>query len=148
MEGIVTCKRVETAQELSQALDIRRRVFVEEQQIPAEREQDGRNPEAFHVLALIENQPIATGRLVIPSEAEGILARIAVLPLYRRQGIGTKIVEELEKLAYDAGVRHLVMTPHDYLESFYHRLGYHKIPGEKQVAAHRVITMEKFLSDI
>ena len=144
-EDYVTFKRVETAEELSHALSIRRRVFVEEQHIPAEREQDGRDSDAMHILACIDNRSVATGRLLIAPEGEGTLARIAVLPIYRGQGIGAKLVRILEEWARKAGVRHLVMTPHKYLEQFYGRLGYRRIPGEKQVAAHHVITMEKML---
>ncbi len=145
MDTIVTFTRAKNPGDVSQALDIRRKVFVQEQHIPAEREQDGRDPEALHVLALIKKSPIATGRLLLASGGEGKMVSVAVLPEYRGQGIGARVVRQLENMARAVGVRRLVLTPHEYLESFYDRLGYHKIPGEKQIAAHHVITMEKWL---
>jgi len=145
MNTIVTFTRAKNQDDLSQVLDIRRKVFVQEQHIPAEREQDGHDPEALHVLALIEKSAIATGRLLPAAGSEGIMARIAVLPEYRGQGIGARVVRQLENMARAVGVRHLMLTPHASLESFYDRLGYHKISGEKQVAEHHVITMEKWL---
>ncbi len=145
MDAIITFTRAKNQDDLWQVLDIRRKVFVQEQHIPAEREQDGHDPEALHVLALIKKSAIATGRLLPAAGGEATMARIAVLPEYRGQGIGVRVVQQLENMARAVGVHHLVLTPHEYLESFYDRLGYHKILGEKQVAEHHGITMEKWL---
>ena len=60
---------------------IRYRVFVEEQQVPVEIEQDGRDQHAYHWLATdFDDRPIATARLL----PDGQIGRMAVLPEYRR----------------------------------------------------------------
>ncbi len=90
---------------------------------------------------------VATGRLIINDDHRGTLSRIAVLQDYRERGIGKKIVSTLEHMARERGVTYLSLQPHYYLEEFYGKMGYKKIPGrESNVAGHPLITMEKFLS--
>ncbi len=71
---------------------VRQVVFVEEQGIPEDLEWDGRDETCRHALALsLDGQAIGCGRI----KADGHIGRIAVLPTWRNQKVGTAIVEAL-----------------------------------------------------
>jgi predicted GNAT family N-acyltransferase len=133
---------------VSAAREIRVAVFVEEQGIPRHLELDEIDAHATHVLALTAAEsgtPVGTGRV----HAEGdvaVIARIAVLPSHRGRGIGVRIVTMLEDIARREGRSAAELSPHYYLEDFYDRLGYRRIPGEESVAGHRLIRMRKGLA--
>ena len=79
--------------------------------------------------------PIATCRLYAIDDAEVMLGRIVVLPEYRHQGIGTKVVKEAEAWASELGFRTAVVESRDNKIPFYESMGYvadysHKIIGE------------------
>jgi len=136
-----------TSDELEQARAIRHQVFVVEQGIPAELVDDGLDPSAIHVLALHDGAPAATGRLTRASDREGVLARIAVLPPYRGQGLGGRVVQCLEDLARRENFAKVSLKPHHYLEAFYARLGFETVPGSSTaVGGHALITMVKAMS--
>ncbi len=135
-----------TPEALQQARAIREQVFAVEQGIPAELVHDGLDASALHVLALHDGVPAATGRLTISPEHEGVLARIAVLPAYRGQGLGKRVVQHLEALARREGLVTVSLKPHHYLETFYASLGYETVPGSFTTAGpHPLITMTKTL---
>lgn len=115
---------INTPQALHQAYAIRTRVFVEEQGIPAHLDRDGRDAEAQHVLLTVDGHPAATGRLWLRTPEEGVLARIAVLPAYRGQGLSLPVMHHLEALARTAGVKTLYLYAHQNLTKFYRKMGY------------------------
>ena len=140
-------KEALTPDALAQARAIREQVFTIEQGIPAALVHDGLDASALHVLALHDGAPAATGRLTIAPNGEGVLARIAVLPAYRGQGLGKRIVQHLEALARREGLVTVSLKPHHHLETFYARLGYETVPGSFTTAGpHPLITMTKPLS--
>ncbi|MDZ7852565.1 MAG: GNAT family N-acetyltransferase [Halomonas sp.] len=113
-------------------------------EIPRELELDDLDAEASHVLAFDGKTPVATGRVTIDGRMATI-ARIAVLPGYRGQGIGARIVGMLEERARQRSATVAELSPHYYLEDFYARLGYRRVAGEEWVAGHRLIKMSKEL---
>ena len=140
-------KIASSTEEIRRALEIRRLVFIDEQNIPAQIENDNNDETALHAVCLIDHEIVATGRLVIEADKKGVLARIAVLPEYRGKGLGQLIVKQLEQAAIENELRELSLQPHAYLEKFYHELGYEKVPGESVVGEHLLITMKKSLLD-
>ncbi|MFV2056623.1 MAG: GNAT family N-acetyltransferase [Thiohalomonadales bacterium] len=81
--------------------EIRRTVFIEEQQVPEELEWDELDPSCLHVLALDSHSdiPVGTGRL----STDGKIGRMAVIKQYRRRGIGCEILKKLIELAIANG---------------------------------------------
>jgi predicted GNAT family N-acyltransferase len=139
-------RKARTPEDVQQALAIRETVFVAEQGIPAMLEQDGWDDASIHVLAFYKEAAVATGRLTATTDRGGVLARIAVLPTYRGQGLGKRVVQHLEDLARHEGITTVTLKPHQYLESFYQTLGYETVPGPTTHAgAHALITMTKTL---
>ena len=85
---------IESATDLSHALAIRARVFVEEQGVPAELERDGHDAGSTHLLATLGVRPVATARY--RHTPEGCkLERVAVLREQRGRGIGSALVRYL-----------------------------------------------------
>jgi len=74
---------------------IRRRVFIQEQNVPEELEWDGLDETAIHLLARSGNEPVATARML----ADGHIGRLAVLPDWRHQGVGRAMLERLLTIA-------------------------------------------------
>jgi len=82
---------VKTEVDYNTVLDIRRTVFIEEQNVPESLEIENEDA-SFHVLALYENFPVGTGRWRETSKGYK-LERFAVLQEFRNKGIGRDIVK-------------------------------------------------------
>jgi len=80
-------KEAETQKEIGDALEIRRKVFVEEQNITEEAELNGKDNQAEHIVAYFNNVPIGCAR--IRHIDRGVkIERMAVLNEYRGRGFG------------------------------------------------------------
>jgi predicted GNAT family N-acyltransferase len=124
---------------------MRMEIFVDEQGIPEELDNDGLDPKSIHVLAYTEDgKAAASGRLTIQDE-NGILSRIAVAKEFRGINLGKGIVKKLEEVAIEKNVKRLSLSPHAYLEKFYADLGYTTELGQKMVGAYPLLTMSKKL---
>ncbi|MDX1547680.1 MAG: GNAT family N-acetyltransferase [Rhodothermales bacterium] len=134
-----------TPEALRQAFALRHRVFVDEQGIPAALDADGRDDASRHVLIRDGAVPVATGRVTPGPDGAAVLARIAVAPAYRGQGLGRRVVEALETLAREDGARRAVLHAHAYLERFYAAMGYVTEPEETEAGGYRLVTMGKTL---
>ncbi|HHW11287.1 MAG TPA: GNAT family N-acetyltransferase [Firmicutes bacterium] len=123
---VVTVKVVtwEEGGELAQA--IRRQVFIEEQGVPPEIEQDGLDPACAHVLAFCGEIAVGTGRLypIEPNTHRAKIGRLAVLPAYRRQGIGSRLLQELLAEARRQGYQQVYLHAQAGAYSFYLRHGF------------------------
>lgn len=81
---------VKTEEDYGLALEIRRAVFIEEQNVPESLEIENED-ESFHVLATYKNIPVGTGRWRKTSKGYK-LERFAVLKTFRGKGIGKEVV--------------------------------------------------------
>lgn len=109
-------------QQHPQALSqVRTKVFIEEQQVPEELEWDEYDQQAMHVLVMDEGSPIACGRI----KADGHIGRMAVLPTYRHQGIGTRVLNQLLEIARQQNLEAVYLHAQVTAIPFYERLGFH-----------------------
>ena len=109
------------ASAMAGARQVRERVFVGEQGIPAELEADGQDAAAFHVLALdAVGNAIGCGRL----QADGQIGRMAVIAEWRRKGVGAALLHRLLETARAAGKRRIVLSAQSHAVSFYARFGF------------------------
>ena len=108
-----------------QASYLRTRVFVEEQQIPAELEWDAADATATHAVACNRlGQPVATGRLLAPAAGVARIGRMAVARGLRGVGIGRQVLDALVALATARGDGRVVLHAQHGAERFYSRLGF------------------------
>ena len=111
-------EEISAATDLAMARTIRQQVFVVEQGIPAELEDDGLNENAIHVLLTLQEQAVGTARMHITDDNEGEIARVAVVENFRGKGYGKALVAELELIALRRNLKRLLLHPHHYLEKF------------------------------
>lgn len=100
---------------------IRYKVFVEEQHVPREMEVDALDPKAKHFLVRYEGKFIATGRLC----EDGQLGRMAVLPAFRKRGIGSRLLKGMVEHARQSELNHLYLHAQVRAIPFYTRHGFH-----------------------
>ena len=131
--------------EVDAALDLRYRVFCEEQGVTLAGDQDGLDPEALHLLAFEDRRLVGTCRLLFD---HGIarLGRMAVERDVRRRGIGAAILEAAESESRAAGAGRIRLHAQTAAVSIYARAGYVACGPEFFEEGIPHITMEKPLA--
>ncbi len=114
------------------ALAVRRAVFVAEQNVPPELEQDALDASATHVVAVSAGRVVGTARLT--RETTPRIGRVAVLPPWRRQGIAAMLVSALEAEALRMGAPEVSLHSQRYIQTLYANLGY-RVAGAPFVEA-------------
>jgi predicted GNAT family N-acyltransferase len=117
------CRVAVLPDDWDQVLAIRLAVFVDEQGVPVEEEVDRHDPEALHLLAVLDERAVGTGRLVIAGE-RGIIGRMAVLPGARGRGVGSALLRELLAEARRRGLRAVQLAAQLHARPFYARFGF------------------------
>jgi ElaA protein len=103
---------------------VRYTVFVEEQGVALEDEQDGQDPFARHVLATLGGQPVGAARLLLNGET-GKIGRVSVLKPYRKRGIGVGLIRaSLAHLRGVSGVVRAELGAQTHAVAFYEALGF------------------------
>ena len=84
------------------AVRVRRKVFVEEQQVPEEIEIDGTDEGFEHIVAFNQkHEAVGTARL----NEQGIIGRMAVLEAYRQKGVGKSMLQKLIEFGKGKGIK-------------------------------------------
>jgi len=113
---------------------VRGEVFVQEQGVPEDLEWDADDAQAIHALVTgLYHQPIATGRLLI-REGHARIGRLAVLPAWRGQGVGTAILKSLLNEARRHGVNEVVLHAQATAVPFYEHFDFVRV-GDKYLEA-------------
>lgn len=99
---------------------IRERVFVVEQGVPEELEHDAADPHCLHLLARWHGTPVGTARI----NPQGRIGRMAVLPDYRRHGIGSALLQQILETAREKGFKEVVLAAQIAAITFYERFGF------------------------
>ena len=121
--GTIVVVEIRDQAVMEQAWALRRRVFIEEQQVPEATEMDADDALAFHVLALEDKVPVGCGRMVRHHDHVKI-GRMAVVRERRGEGIGSRILEFLMEAARRQGFRKAVLHAQLHAEGFYLKCGY------------------------
>ncbi|WP_027408879.1 GNAT family N-acetyltransferase [Anoxybacteroides tepidamans] len=127
------------------ALSIREKVFVIEQNVPVEEEIDSFEEEATHFVLYDGNKPVGAGRFRLLEEGIGKIERICVLPDYRSKGAGRLIMEGIERFASECGVKKTKLNAQTHAEAFYSKLGYETVSDVFMDAGIPHVTMVKKL---
>jgi len=132
---------------IEDAHTVRRIVFIEEQDVSEAEEMDGRDEEAVHVVAYDAGtgDPVGTARLRTPEAGVGKVERVAVLEGYREEGLGTRLMEEMESEARREGCSLVTLHAQTTVEEFYDRLEYRTVSGVFDEAGIPHVEMEKEL---
>ena len=125
----IEVRPVVTATDRDAAYAIRRRVFQDEQGVPAELEFDGDDDSAVHVIATGDGAVIGTGRLVLHAGYAKV-GRMAVLREWRGSGAGRAILLALMTEAVRRGSTRMVLHAQVHAIGFYERSGF-RIVGDE-----------------
>lgn len=137
----------QTKEQRDDAFYIRKKVFVEEQNVPLHIELDEFDLESTHFVLYEKGEPIGAGRIRLIDETTGKIERISILPQYRGRNFGKLIMEEVEKEARSHRLQKLKLNAQIHAIPFYEKLGYVVTSPEFLDAdiVHRA--MEKNLTD-
>jgi predicted GNAT family N-acyltransferase len=103
-------------------LSVRVPVFVDEQGVPPQIEEDDRDPTCLHLLATIAGKPVGAARLDLA--LDGKVGRVAVLKEWRGSGLGRALMISVHRLAATHGLSSLWCHAQLSSLAFYQRLGY------------------------
>ncbi len=115
---------VDTEEMYEQCLDIRFKVFVDEQKVPENEEVDQYEKECTHFLVKLDDEYVGTARFRRKSENTVKIERVAVLSDYRGRGIGYKLMEHMHAVAKVNGYTYAVLGGQLHAVKFYESLGY------------------------
>ncbi len=115
------------------AYSIREKVFIEEQGF--QNEEDERDQTCIHLVLYDQDKPIACGRMYSEKDDQLTLGRIAVLPEYRKNKLGIKVMEELEFKGVIMGYNSFVLSAQVQAQGFYAQCGYEAV-GEVYMDEH------------
>ena len=138
---------IQTSWQLNEELikSVRTPVFVQEQQVPYEIDFDSNDAMAVHWLALNENDvPVGTARLL----EDGHFGRMAVIKVYRNQGIGRSILQTAMDYANSVGMKSMHLNSQLQAKSFYEALGFKEYGDVFLEASIEHISMSKELHSI
>jgi predicted GNAT family N-acyltransferase len=100
---------------------VRTAVFIQEQHVPAELEWDEFDAPSVHVLAEdVCGQPIGTARLL----QDGHIGRMAVMKEWRRQGIGSALLQKIITEMIDRGMAEAKLNAQVSAIGFYQKFGF------------------------
>ena len=113
-----------TKQELQQVREIRKKVFIVEQNVPEDVEIDQYENSSHHIIALLDDKFIGTARW--RKTDNGIkLERFAVLKEKRGLGIGKELVRFILEQINTEPV--IYLHAQDHVISFYKKLGFYSV---------------------
>ena len=136
---------VATPADMPEVAALRTAVFVVEQGVPAELEQDAADATAVHVLSRDDSgRVVATGRLLVRGRSAGI-GRMATAAACRGQGHAAAVLAELHRQAVLRGVIEVELHAQLTARGFYERAGYEAVGGEYEEAGIGHITMRRGL---
>jgi predicted GNAT family N-acyltransferase len=132
-----------TAADWPQVAALRTRVFVEEQGVPAELEQDAHDATAVHALAEDdEGRVVATGRLLV-RDGRAVIGRMAVDAAARGRGCGSAVLAELHRQAVALGLTEVELHAQLPARGFYERAGYTPVGSVYEEAGIAHVTMRR-----
>ena len=105
-------------------MDLRVRVFVDEQGVNPEEEVDDLDRESVQIVGVDDTGVIATCRLRDLGGGEWKLERMAVDRRVRGNGVGGRLLAGAEREAHERGATEMVLNAQHRAESFYAAHGY------------------------
>ena len=99
---------------------IRRHIFIEEQNVPEELEWDEHDNSSTHFFVTSDDRVIAVARL----KTDGQIGRMGVLAEYRRQGIGSKLLNFVLQLAASRNLDRVYLHAQTQAITFYQEHGF------------------------
>lgn len=135
-----------TAADWPEIVALRTRVFVDEQGVPPEVEQDDADATAVHAVSRdAEGRVAATGRLLLREDGTAAIGRMATDADARGRGHGAAVLGVLQEEARRRGADAVELHAQVTARGFYERAGYAAVGPEYLEAGIRHVTMRRAL---
>ena len=105
---------------------VRTPVFIQEQHVTPEFEWDDIDATAVHLLAKLNNEPVACLRLIEYQK----IGRMAVLKRFRGYGLGAALLQEAVALCKVYGSTQVMLSAQTHAVGFYQKAGFIVISNE------------------
>ena len=115
----IVIREAQTEKEFDRYYELRWEVLRRPWNQPKGSEKDENEDKATHIIACINNKIVGVGRVHFNSEKETQIRYMAVKARYQRKGIGSLILEELERIAKEKGADHIVLNARENVTDFY-----------------------------
>lgn len=125
------------------AIPIREQVFIKELQRPESEEWSQADEPALHVVASLDGNAIGTARL----SPEGVIGHMAVLTEFRRQGVGSAMLQKLIEAAKQSRLTILSLDCPQQLMSLFQQQGFLAQGDAFQHEGHPYIKMVLTISE-
>jgi predicted GNAT family N-acyltransferase len=136
-------KTIENEEELQDANEIRRQVFVTEQGISEELVfEKAEGSDEINIAVKNEETVIGTARVVFPADDTAKIERMAVLKSFRGRGIGRGIISFLNEELKKRNITHIELHAQYQVIDFYKTCGFHESGLPFEEAGIRHIKME------
>lgn len=137
-------------------LALRMQVFVQEMDVPSELEQDHYDATALHLSVQDGDRTIGTLRLMVADqvttkatqECAVKIGRFAVHKAYRRQGVGTHMMQQVFHWCHQQSITHICLNAQTYIIPFYQSLGFIEQGNVFMDAGIPHVRMERYLTSI
>lgn len=99
-----------------------------------------------YIVLLYQGYPIATCRFYEIGGNAVTIGRVVVLPEYREQHLGERVIREAESWIRELGYKEIIVDSRTVAVGFYEKLGYEKISDEVYMSgAFECVKMRKFI---
>lgn len=117
-------KVVTSDTDIAECLELRRIVFIEEQNVPEHEEVDGDDPRCTHILARIDGIPMGAARFQYIGDKAKI-QRVCVLKETRGTGLGAELIRKiLDVIKAEGKVSTAVLGSQIHALKFYEKFGF------------------------
>jgi len=142
-----TIRETDWAHDAGRLSAIRRAVFIDEQGVPEALEWDADDADALHLLAILaDGTPIGCARLLRNDRLCSHIGRMAVLPAWRKQGVGQALLMAVMDAAQARGYATLRLSAQTHAAGFYARAGFVVVGDEYEEAGIPHLAMQRLLA--
>ncbi|HUX48892.1 MAG TPA: GNAT family N-acetyltransferase [Dehalococcoidia bacterium] len=128
---------------MQEAFEVRRQVFVREQNISEDLVFDGHDREALHMVVKDGERVIGSARVQCLTDNQAKLERMAILERYRRKGIGKEMLLFLDTVWKDKQMQQVIIHAQLEVVPFYKLCGFDELGLPFREAGIKHIKMRK-----
>jgi len=116
------------------SINIRKTVFVDEQNVPEELEIDALENKCTYFNVYLDQKAVATARFYVTDDNGIHVQRVAVLKDYRQKHLGSELLRNIFQYSKEQNYNYVILGAQDHAHAFYKKLGFQVI-GDQYLEA-------------
>ncbi|MEI8129142.1 MAG: GNAT family N-acetyltransferase [bacterium] len=121
-------KIVDNIDDMDICYKLREKVFIEEQNVPRERERDEEDNLSVHFLIFDNNTSIGTAR-ILPKNGDAVIGRLCILKEHRGKNAGMILMKEIIEYCKKQSFEKILLGSQEHAIGFYSKLGFEVCSG-------------------